>query len=65
MIVPLLAVYLNGLHLILSKLRSKFNPLLIVIIIAAFITYSEISLTCPVFSNEHNWFNIEDRWDWE
>jgi hypothetical protein len=65
MIVPLLAVYLNGLDLILSKLRSKFNPLLLVIIMTAFITYSEISITCPIFSNEHNWFNLEDRWDWE
>jgi hypothetical protein len=65
MIVPLLAVYLNGLQLILLKLRAKFNPLFLVIIIAAFITYSEISITCPIIGNEHNWFNIEDNWDWD
>ncbi|MGC2062234.1 MAG: DUF2142 domain-containing protein [Thermodesulfovibrionales bacterium] len=65
MIIPLLAVYLAGLNLILSKLKIKFNPIFLVIIIAVFITYSEISITCPIFSNEHNWFNIEDNWDWD
>jgi hypothetical protein len=65
MLVPLLAVYLNGLYLILSKLRTRLNPLLVVLMIAAFITYSEISVSYPIFSNEHNWFNLEDRWDWD
>jgi hypothetical protein len=65
MLVPLLVVYLNGLSLIMSKLKIRINPLLIAILIAGFITYSEISVSYPIFGNEHNWFHLVDRWDWK
>jgi hypothetical protein len=65
MLVPMLAVYLNGLYLIMSKLKIRINPLLVVTLIAGFITYSEISVSYPIFGNEHNWFHLVDRWDWK
>lgn len=60
MLVPFLSVYLSGLSLVLSKLRVKINPLLPVIIITVFITYSEISVSYHIFGNEHNWFHLAE-----
>lgn len=62
MLVPFLAVYLNGMNLILSKLKIRINPLLFVIMIVAYITCAEIAVSYPVFGNEHNWFHLEDKW---
>ncbi|MBN2019547.1 MAG: glycosyltransferase family 39 protein [Sedimentisphaerales bacterium] len=58
-IVPFLVLYIAGLHYILSKFRLASRLLVIVVIIAAVITISEIILTWPVFSSPYNWFHLK------
>jgi hypothetical protein len=56
-ILPFIFLYVGGLHYILSKLRLGSYLLVIVAVIAAGITISEIILTLPVFASPYNWFH--------
>ncbi len=58
-ILPFLFIYIDGLHRILSKLRCTSALLIIVGIIAAAITISEIVLSWSVFASPYNWFHLK------
>ena len=58
-LLPFLVIYLDGLGRISSRLWSRLNPLIIVSIIAAVITLSELSLTLKVFTSPYNWFHLK------
>jgi hypothetical protein len=55
---PFLIIYLDGLEKVLKMLRLRFNPLILVVIIAIAITLSEIILSWPVFASPYNWFHL-------
>jgi hypothetical protein len=57
-LVPFLIIYLNGLEKALKMLRLRFNPLILVVIIAIAITLSEIILSWKVFASPYNWFHF-------
>ncbi|MGA2172466.1 MAG: hypothetical protein ABSG82_05570 [Sedimentisphaerales bacterium] len=58
-ILPFLVLYIDGLRRILSKLRLASCLLVIVAVIAAAETFSEIIITLPVFASPYNWFHLK------
>jgi hypothetical protein len=57
-LVPFLIIYLNGLEKMLSILKVRFNPLILVVIIAIAIMLSEVILSLKVFESSYNWFHL-------
>jgi hypothetical protein len=57
-ILPFLLLYIDGLYRILSKLRFERCLLIIVAVIVAAVTISEITLSWPVFVSPYNWFHV-------
>jgi hypothetical protein len=57
-LVPFLIIYLNGLEKVMAMLKLRFNPLILVVIIAIAITLSEIILSWKVFASPYNWFHF-------
>lgn len=57
-ILPFLLLYIDGLYRILTKLRLASCLLIIVSVIIAAITISEIILSWPVFASPYNWFHV-------
>ncbi|MFA5291854.1 MAG: DUF2142 domain-containing protein [Phycisphaerae bacterium] len=57
-LVPFLILYLNGLEKLLTALKLRFNPLILVVFWVAAITISEIILTWKVFASPYNWFHL-------
>jgi hypothetical protein len=58
-ILPFLALYIDGLRRILSKLRLTSCLLVVVAVIVAAETFSEIILTLPAFASPYNWFHLK------
>jgi hypothetical protein len=58
-ILPFLLLYITGLNFILTKLRLASRLLVVVIVVVAAITISEIALTLPVFSSPCNWYHLK------
>jgi len=58
-IILFLLIYLNGLRRLFPKSANRILPLLVVIIIAAVITCSEILLSLDVFKSQYNWFHLK------
>ena len=56
--IPFLIVYVNGLEILLTKLKLKINPLTIICIISAFVIISEIAISTMVFKSDFNLFNM-------
>jgi len=56
--VPFVLLYLDGLGHALSWARLRIDPLVVVALIAAAITSSEIAITLPVFESPYNWFHL-------
>ena len=57
-ILPFLLLYIDGLYRILSKLRLACCLLIVVAVIVAAETISEIILSWPVFASPYNWFHV-------
>ena len=57
-LVPFVLLYLDGLGHALSWARLRIDPLVVVALIAAAITSSEIAITLPVFESPYNWFHL-------
>jgi len=57
-LVPFLILYLDGLEKVLTLLKFRFNPLILVVIIVVAITFSEIALSWKVFASPYNWFHL-------
>jgi len=57
-ILPFLILYIDGLQRILSKFRCASCLLIVVAIIVAAETLSEIIITLPVFASPYNWFHL-------
>jgi len=57
-LVPFLILYLYGLQKTLIMLRLRFDPLILVVIIAVAVTLSEIVLSWNVFASPYNWFHL-------
>ena len=57
-ILPFLALYIDGLRRIVSKLRCASCLLIAVGIIVVAVTVSEIILTLPAFASPYNWFHL-------
>jgi hypothetical protein len=57
-LVPFLLLYLDGLGHVLSWARLRLDPLVVVVLIAAGITFSEIALTVEVFHSPYNWVHL-------
>jgi hypothetical protein len=58
-ILPFLALYIDGLWRILSKFRLASCLLVVAAVIAAAETFSEIILTLPAFASPYNWFHLK------
>lgn len=58
MLIPFFILYVKGLTVILTIFKKFLNPLVIISAIVIFITWSEISITHPVFVSKYNWFHI-------
>ena len=58
-IVPFIILYIYGLRYILSKLKLASFTLLIIIVIGAGITISEIAITLPAFYSAFNWYHLK------
>lgn len=56
-IVPFLVIYLNGFNTIVCRFM-KINPIVILSIIVAALTISEIAIPNRVFHSEYNWFHL-------
>ncbi len=57
-LLPFLLIYLEGLGKMLGWLKIKVSPLLVVLIIVAAITCSEILLSIEPFKSQFNWFHL-------
>ena len=57
-LVPFVLLYLDGLGHALSWARLRIDPLVVVALIAAAITSSEIAITLPMFESPYNWFHL-------
>src|SRR5207244_13281273 len=57
-LLPFVLLYLDGLVHALSWARLRIDPLIVVALIAAAITASEIAITLPVFESPYNWFHL-------
>jgi len=57
-LIPLAALYVNGIGIILSKLRLAKARLGAVMVIAALITLSELAISRPAFRSEYNLIHI-------
>ena len=57
-ILPFLLLYTDGLYRILSKLRLACCLLIVVAVIVAAVTISEIILSWTVFASPYNWFHV-------
>ena len=57
-LVPFVLLYLDGLEHALSWARLRIDPLVVVALIAAAITLSEIANTLAVFQSPYNWFHL-------
>ncbi len=57
-LLPFLVIYLDGLERVCYRLSKKINPLIVLVIIVALITYSELALTINVFASQYNWFHL-------
>ena len=56
--VPFLIVYVNGLEILLTKLKIKTSPLTIICIISALIIISEVAISTMVFKSSFNLFHM-------
>ena len=59
-IVPFFVLYLNGMSVVMKKLKMMFTPIIAIAIIVFCMTWSEITITQPVFSNPYNWFHLKE-----
>jgi hypothetical protein len=57
-LLPFLLLYLDGLERIFSRFSNRMIPLVVVLLIAIIITYSEVSITPQVLSSQFNWFHM-------
>ena len=57
-LVPFVLLYLDGLGHVLDWARLRIDPLIVVALIAAAITASEIAITLAVFQSPYNWFHL-------
>jgi hypothetical protein len=57
-LLPFLLLYLDGLERIFSRFSNRMIPLVVVLLIAIIITYSEVSITSQVLSSPFNWFHM-------
>ena len=57
-LVPFMFLYLDGLRRVLSWARLRVDPLVVVALIAAAMTCSELVLTADVFRSPYNWFHL-------
>jgi hypothetical protein len=56
-ILPFLLLYIDGLNRILIKFKLASRLLVVVSVIVAVITISEIIISWPVFFSPYNWFH--------
>lgn len=56
-LVPFILVYVDGLRLVLAKIKKPRILIAVAVTFAAMITYSEIQLTLPALSSEYNFFH--------
>lgn len=57
-LVPFLVLYVQGLDVLMTRLRLRTGRLAVLMVIVALITASEIALELPVFRSQFNWFHV-------
>jgi hypothetical protein len=57
-LVPFLAIYLDGLGRLSSRVSQRFNPLVIVLLMVVIMTLSELWLSREAFASFYNWFGL-------
>ena len=57
-ILPFFVLYLNGIVVIMNKLKIMLSPIILGAIVLGML-WSEITVTQHIFSNPYNWFNLK------
>ncbi len=56
--VPFLILYLDGIRIIITKISTRINYVMIILLICILIFLSEIYSTYPVMGSNYNWFHM-------